>query len=332
MPVASLVQPMLTGSSAHSTDSQGEVLPEAEEITDPHTLTLESKAFACGGYADVHRGTWLPRGKTEKIVVAAKILRVAGLAEDMTAEYEKQLSRIDKHLAREMHTWQQLHHRHITPLLGWMRSQNTVITGDRPVLVAPYYTNGNLSVYIYRHPDANRLALLNQAAQGLDYLHSFKPVAIAHLDIKAENILIKDDLEASICDFGVSRILNNVSTGWTTSNPAYTIAFASPEILNGEKGGTPSDVYSFAGLILYVLSGKAPFYKLKRNAFAVTKQVSEGKTSSREDYSIPLCEPALDVLWRLLVRCWSKEPSQRPQMSEVMTQLEEVQRLAQSVG
>jgi len=203
-------------------------------------------------------------------------------------------------------------------------------TGDRPFLVAPYYVNGNLSVYLHKNQDADKLTLLYQAAQGLNYLHSFTPSSIVHLDVKAENILINDEREASICDFGVARVLDNVSTGWTTSNPGYTIRFASPEVLVGEKGGTPSDVYSFARLILHVLSGKLPFYNEKKGTAGVTMKVIRGEPLSREDYSFPLPEPAFSMLWGVLSRCWSFEPRDRPGINEVLTLLGEVQRLTKA--
>ncbi|KAG8978258.1 hypothetical protein FRB94_014115 [Tulasnella sp. JGI-2019a] len=339
MPTISPLQPSHTGSSitsAISTDSLADnSVPEAEEIKDGHTIQLEPKPFASGGYADVHRGTWTPASggrpgsPAGPIQVAVKILRVSGLAEDMTTDYGKQLSRMDKHLAREMHTWQKLHHKRITPLFGYMGSKNTVISGERPLLVSPYYRNKNLRIYLHNNPNADVLALLYQAAEGLEYLHSRRPFPIAHLDIKAENILITDEDEASICDFGVARVLDNISTGWTTSSPAFTAVFASPEVLRGDNGQTSADVYSFSSLILEALSGRFPWYKFKNNLFKIMQLAESGTTPIPEDHPIPsLSAPALVVLWELLHNCWKKEPTERPTMGQVMIQLQEVRKLA----
>lgn len=90
-----------------------ENLPESEEIKDWHTITLEAKPFAFGGYADVYRGSWLPSGRTERLnvsrfiafsgrklmqiaQVAAKVLRFTGMSRDMVQEYQQQLARVDK--------------------------------------------------------------------------------------------------------------------------------------------------------------------------------------------------------------------------------------------
>ncbi|KAG8870633.1 hypothetical protein FRB97_009581 [Tulasnella sp. 331] len=202
-----------------------------------------------------------------------------------------------------------------------MASRNA-LGGDRPLLVSPYYKNKNLRIYLHSNPGANKLDLLYQAAEGLDYLHSHKPFPIAHLDMKAENVLITDEGEASICDFGVARVLDNVSTGWTTSSPAFTAAFASPEVLRGDKGKTSADVYSFAGLILEVMSGHFPWWKFKSNVFKIIQSVEEGKAPLPGDHPIAgMSEPAVATLWQLLNRCWSKEPTDRPPMNDIMTQL-----------
>lgn len=77
-----------------------------------------------------------------------------------------------------------------------------------------------------------------------------------------ENILINDAEEASICDFGVSRMMDELSTGFTTSNPVLTLSFAPPEILNGGKGDTTADAFAFGGLMLQVLLSPFDFLVL----------------------------------------------------------------------
>ena len=77
-------------------------------------------------------------------------------------------------------------------------------------------------------------------------------------------MLITDDGDASICDFGVARVLDNISHGWTTSSPTYTVQFASPEVLQAEKAECPADVWSFAGLVLQVIIS-TPIRKVKPN-------------------------------------------------------------------
>jgi len=146
--------------------------------------------------------------------------------------------------------------------------------------------------------------------------------------MKMENILVTDDHEASICDFGVARVLDNISTGYTTSNPGHTLAFMSPELLDGDKGGTPADVFAFAGLILQTLSGCAPYHKIRRSAATVTLRIATGKTPEPVDHPIELPQAALTTLWSLLLCCWTTSPEKRPPMSEVMAKLTKVKTLS----
>lgn len=95
-----------------------------------------------------------------------------------------------------------------------------------------------------------------QAACGLEYLHSRSP-PICHGDIKPQNVLINDELEAALSDFGLSRVLREVSEpSELTSSEAVkgTLNYMAIELLSEEEARpTPeSDVYAFGGLILTV--------------------------------------------------------------------------------
>lgn len=97
-----------------------------------------------------------------------------------------------------------------------------------------------------------------QAACGLEHLHAQKP-PICHADIKPENVLVNDILQAALSDFGLSRVLDVFGhrSGFTTSEGVKgTYNYIAPELFNDEKPRpTPeTDVYAFGGLILNVSS------------------------------------------------------------------------------
>ncbi|KAG8877864.1 hypothetical protein FRB98_006511 [Tulasnella sp. 332] len=208
---------------------------------------VPERKYHFGAYADVWRGRWVQPGGPE-ISVAIKYLRCVKMSALASRTPEARAARIDKRLKREVFAWEQLSHPNITPLLGYR-------SGEEPFLVTPYYENGNLEQYLIRNPGAPKLKLLVQASKGLLYLHSHNP-AVVHGDIKPDNVLINDSGEASLCDFGLARITQQLKTGLTTSGQGQGgKGFIAPELLEFEEGEGKtkySDVYAFGGLILHV--------------------------------------------------------------------------------
>ncbi|KAG8977311.1 hypothetical protein FRB90_008826, partial [Tulasnella sp. 427] len=156
------------------------------------------------------------------------------------------------------------------------------------------------------------------AGRGAAHVHSLEP-CIVHGDIKPENVVIQDNLDAALCDFGVSRIVLGLGkeSGLTTTGARVggTAGYIARETLEGEELPQPSaDVYSFGGLILAAISGKNPFWNKINDAGRIVA-VCKGSKPEPEDHP---GLPVNDSLWALLERCWSSEPGDRPTMLEVM--------------
>ncbi|KAF8340608.1 kinase-like domain-containing protein [Cantharellus anzutake] len=116
----------------------------------------------------------------------------------------------------------------------------------KAILVSKWCTNGNVMQYLRAHPNSNRTDLVVGMANGLHHLHSRKP-QIIHGDLKPDNVLISDEGAAQLCDFGMSRVMNELSrVAQTTSTPlGYTIRYSSYEVIVEEKKTEFSDVYAF---------------------------------------------------------------------------------------
>jgi len=124
--------------------------------------------------------------------VALKVLRTnigQGVAE-----------KVLKRLKLEVLAWHRLSHPNIASLHGVMELPYTV------AMVSPWCENGTLIHYLREHPTVNRLKLLHQIASAIAHLHSRSPTVI-HGDLKGGNVLIDENGNAILTDFGLARIV-----------------------------------------------------------------------------------------------------------------------------
>lgn len=160
-------------------------------------------------------------------------------------------------------------------------------------------------------------------------------------------MLVDDEGEIRITDFGLSILQNNDGSLWNTSSSTATgtVRWMAPEILSGlvMKVTSPGDVWSWAvtcwvrnvpdspGAILMCIqqlfSGTYPYSERKTDASVAQAVISTRETLPRID-SIP------DSLWSILLRCWSRDPAERPSTEEVTTMLENsaARRVSQAVS
>jgi len=254
--------------------------------------------FDHGGVADVWLGAW-SRGHATQ-VVAVKIIR--GIWNN--AEY---LEQHKVKLLREARVWSQVNHPNITPFYGVCFDLGPPST---PCLVCPYFVNGNLATYLQQNPLADRLKFVSQVGTGLAYLHRQK---IIHGDVKATNVLVNNEHQACIADFGLSRILG--ASGFTTKSIGGTYRWMAYELIAYEFEGNPTpkltkvtDVWAFGMTVLEILTRRLPFFQFKSDG-AVIGSLMRGDRPTHET------SPEIDAnVWSMLERCWHLNPSQRPSM------------------
>jgi hypothetical protein len=132
----------------------------------------------------------------------------------------------------------------------------------RPFYVMEYVAGSPIDDYCARmNTDVpTRLRMMAQACDALDYLHRN---AIAHRDIKPQNILVTLDGRVKLVDFGIAKrdtaegLLDSGTPGQPTL--IMTPGYASPEQVAGDSAGTAGDIYSVAVVIYQLLTGKLPF-------------------------------------------------------------------------
>jgi len=260
-------------------------------------------SFAIGGFSDIWMGEW-SRGCSRQIV-AVKVVR------DVRSNADH-FERLKMKLLREGKLWSQLDHPNITPFYGICFD---IGPPSAPCLVSPYFKNGNVAKYLEQNPNANRMKLVSQVVVGLKYLHGHN---IIHGDIKASNVLVNDEHEAHIADFGLSRILGE--SGFTTKSVGGTYRWMAPELLAPRGESIPqvsvaSDVWAFGMTVLEILTGRLPFFQLKYQ-LAVIHFVAGGGRPTQERY------PEInDNIWSVLERCWHTDPIRRPSVESLALSL-----------
>lgn len=250
-------------------------------------------------------------------VLAVKVPRGAGIHADF--------ARLTQRVIQEGRVWSTATHPNITPFLGFS------FDFDRPglpCLVSPYYGHGNITSYLKKYPHINKLPLIMQVTGALSYLHD---MSIIHGDIKASNILINDEGQASLTDFGLSTVLQ--ASGFTPRAVPGTRSFIAPDLVKTkavrwqapelfESGMEPgkgyiqrvtqaTDVWAFSMTVIEILTGSIPFSGIRNDAKVVIA-IMTGDRPKRQD-----CPPVRPDIWNMLERCWTADPKQRPLMATV---------------
>ncbi|CAE6540651.1 unnamed protein product [Rhizoctonia solani] len=169
--------------------------------------------FMRGGQSDIWRGAWLGLPVALKLVrnvsrrsgATVRRMSISSSAPD-TSDNDTQCPGGDAARAfkREAEIWRQLMHDNVHTFLGvWVHM-------DDVYLVSPFMERGDAAEWVRTRNDADRLKLMLEIAQGLEYLHLRSP-AVIHGDLRLANVLISDSGSACITDFGLARVLEGLT-------------------------------------------------------------------------------------------------------------------------
>ena len=147
-----------------------------------------------------------------------------------------------------------------------------------------------------------------QVLEGLCFLHS-KAIHVVHRDIKAGNILITDDDNIKLVDFGASKYLDSSSQGAKTQNVG-TYNWMAPEVVNGEKYGLKADIWSVGCTVVEMLTMTPPWSGLTKVTI-----INKLEAGTYPEYVLP--SPSED-LQKFLKLCFQKEHRERPSAVDLL--------------
>ncbi|KAJ4752770.1 Proline-rich receptor-like protein kinase PERK8 [Rhynchospora pubera] len=209
-----------------------------EELHDITNGFSASNVLGEGGFGCVYKGQ-LQDGRE----VAVK--RLTGGGGQGEREFQAEVEIISR-----------VHHRHLVSLVGYC------IENEQRLLVYDYVPNNTLHYHLHVHGRpalewAIRVKIAAGAARGIAYLHEDCHPRIIHRDIKSSNILLDNDFEALVADFGLARLALDAVTHVTT-RVMGTFGYLAPEYASSGKLTERSDVFSFGVVLLELISGRKP--------------------------------------------------------------------------
>ncbi len=209
---------------------------------------LLEKLIGYGGSSAVFLAQ--PRNSEQKVAVKVFLPRSTMDSQAQKGFYRRFL--------REAQAASNLDHAHILSVYSYGEHQGL------PYIVMPYLPGGTLADHVKREgPLSLRVAqsYLKQIADALDYAHM---CGCVHCDVKPANILIGDDGQVVLSDFGIVRLLEgaSLSAQQSTKSPETLMGtpdYISPEQALGEPLDGRTDIYSLAVTLFFLLAGEAPF-------------------------------------------------------------------------
>ncbi|XP_048141681.1 G-type lectin S-receptor-like serine/threonine-protein kinase LECRK1 [Rhodamnia argentea] len=170
-----------------------------------------------------------------------------------------------------------------------------------------------------------KMGLALHIARGLLYLHEECETQIIHCDVKPQNILIDDNLQAKISDFGLSKLLKPDQTN-TTTGVRGTKGYVAPEWHKNMPVTVKVDIYSFGVVLLEIICSRRNVdWSLPEEEAVLEEWVyscfQAGELDKLVDYQT-IDKKQLDRMVKVALWCILEEPSLRPSMRKVLLMLE----------
>ncbi|KAL2324339.1 hypothetical protein Fmac_023397 [Flemingia macrophylla] len=298
-------------------DSIPDDLTDVESLQfDLATVEAATKGFSDenkigqGGFGVVFKGV-LPNGQE----IAVKRLSVTSL--QGAVEFRNEAALVAK-----------LQHRNLVRLLGFC------LEGREKILIYEYVPNKSLDHFLFdpvKQRELNwstRYRIIDGIARGILYLHEDSQLRIIHRDLKASNILLDENMNPKISDFGMAKIFQPDQAQVNTGRIVGTYGYMSPEYAMRGQFSVKSDVFSFGVLVLEIVSGKkkTDFYQSN----GVDDLLKHAWKNWTEKTPLEFLDPTLRGSYsrnevnrciHIGLLCVQENPSDRPSMATITLML-----------
>nr|XP_011466029.1 PREDICTED: glycerophosphodiester phosphodiesterase protein kinase domain-containing GDPDL2-like isoform X2 [Fragaria vesca subsp. vesca] len=230
----------------------------------------------------------------------------------------------------EVGTIGRIHHVNVVQLIGFCS------VGSKRALVYDFMPNGSLEKHIFKDQENNpvlswekMLQIALGVARAIEYLHQGCDMQILHFDIKPHNILLDENFNSKISDFGLARFYPKDRNTIYVTAVRGTMGYIAPEMFYRSVGGVSSkaDVYSFGMLLMEMAGRRKNLNALVQNSSQIYfpswiyDQMEKGVNIEIED----ACENDKNIAKKMImVALWCIQlmPVDRPSMTKVLEMLE----------
>ncbi|KAG6329822.1 hypothetical protein ID866_9267 [Astraeus odoratus] len=175
--------------------------------------------------------------------------------------------------------------------------------------------NGNARDYVNHNPDIDPRPLIQGISHGLFYLHRREEGRVVHGDLKGYNVLISDNGEALLTDFGFSSLaMSSFSLSMSAAKGPGTLRWKAPELLEDNDPTIETDVWGFGMTALELFTRSDPYCNV-RSVVGVTVAITRGPPAQPDEGTCPLLT---NEWWGILRGCWEPNPKKRLGISVIV--------------
>jgi serine/threonine protein kinase len=212
-------------------------------------------------------------------------------------------------LKRETKKSQELRHHHIVSVYDF-------VSDEQSACIAMEYVDGPTLSALKARKETNYLEVeelkpwIGQLCEALSYAH--EKAKVVHRDLKPANLMVNSKGELKVADFGIARSVSDSMSMLTQARgTSGTLAYMSPQQLNGEKASPLDDIYSLGATLYELTTGKPPFFGGDITG-QIKNKVAPLLTPRRRELEVS--GSPIPPEWESTVAaCLAKDPTQRPQ-------------------